>query len=248
MIEYSKRIIKKVFNQIGLDIIRISKSGKHSLLGLRGLNIRTIVDVGANTGQFARYISTFFPEAHVYCFEPLPDPYKELHDWAVRQKSDRVTAVNLALGDQEGTLEMFWHVGHSPSSSFLHATDVCKTLYPATQKQVLTQVNLTTLDKWLKGLHTPPAPDILIKLDVQGYEHKVILGGQETFSVAQACILEVSLDHLYDDQATFEDISSLLYDLGYRYIGNLSQHYAKDGHVIYVDAVFVKDSVNSISW
>jgi len=32
----------------------------------------------------------------------------------------------------------------------------------------------------------------------------------------------------------------MLYDLGYKYAGNLNQIYAEDGHVIYADAVFVK--------
>ena len=58
--------------------------------------------------------------------------------------------------------------------------------------------------------------------------------------MASACILEVNLDNLYDKQATFNDITLLLYDLGYRYAGNLDQVCANDGHVIYIDAVFVK--------
>ena len=127
MISFSKRIIKKAFNQIGLDIVRISKSPKQSLLGLRNLPIKTIIDAGANTGQFAKYISTLFPEAHVYCFEPLPDPYKELNQWAEGQKSEKVIAFNFALGDQETSLEMFCHVEHSPSSSFLASFHTGKT-------------------------------------------------------------------------------------------------------------------------
>ena len=50
MINFLKQIVKKVFNVIGLDIIRLSKSSVHSLLGLRNLPIKTIIDVGANTG------------------------------------------------------------------------------------------------------------------------------------------------------------------------------------------------------
>ena len=32
----------------------------------------------------------------------------------------------------------------------------------------------------------------------------------------------------------------LLDDLGFNYAGNLDQNYDKDGHVIFLDAVFVK--------
>ncbi len=81
---------------------------------------------------------------------------------------------------------------------------------------------------------------LLENRDVQGYENRVIKGGTETLQKARACILEVCLDQLYEKQATFEDIVILLFDLGFRYVGNLEQTYADDGHVIYVDSVFTK--------
>jgi FkbM family methyltransferase len=223
-----------------LDIVRVSKCQLHSLLGIRNLPIKTIIDVGANKGQFARYISTLFPEAYIYCFEPLPEPYKELNKWAEKQRNVKVKTFNLALGDSEEVLRMFSHIEHRTSSSFLRTTKICENLYPFTQKQLSIPVRLTTLDNWIKKLPNPPALEILIKLDVQGYEDRVIKGGQEIFSMAKACILEVCLDQLYEGQATFKDISLLLYDLGYYYAGNLNQNYADDGHVISIDAVFMK--------
>jgi len=239
MIKFSKQLIKKAFNEFGLDIVRMSKSPTHSLLGSKNSPIRTIIDVGANKGQFARYISTLLPEAHILCLEPLLEPFKELKKWA-EKRDGKVTAFNVPLGDTEGTLEMFSHIEHSPSSSFLRTTQICESLYPFTQKQASIPVKLTTLDKWIKSLPNPPAPEILIKLDVQGYEDRVIRGGQETFSVAKACILEVCLDQLYEEQATFKDVLLLLDNLGYHYAGNLKQTYTDDGHVVYIDAVFVK--------
>jgi len=241
MISFTKRLIKKVFNLVGIDIVRISKSSpKYSLLGLRNLPIKTIIDIGANKGQFARGMLNVFPEAQIYCFEPLPEPFKELSQWAEGQRNGKVTIFNLALGDMEETSEMFSHIEHNPSSSFLKTTKLCERFYPFTQKQTSIPVKLTSLDNWIKSLPNPLTPEILIKCDVQGYEDRVIRGGMETFSNAKACILEVNLDQLYENQATFKDISLLLYELGYYYAGNLEQIYTDDGHVIYIDAVFVK--------
>ena len=127
---------------------------------------------------------------------------------------------------------MIYHSEHSPSSSLLRTTKTCEKLYPFTKNQIPIQVKLTTIDNVVADLSTPLLSDVLIKLDVQGYEDRVIKGGYKTVSKAKACILEVCLDHLYEDQATFKDISSLLYDLGYHYIGNLSQCYDDDGHII----------------
>jgi FkbM family methyltransferase len=232
-----KRLVKRAFNSVGVDIVRMQRSPRISLLGLRHYPFRSIIDIGANRGQFARYISTLFPDAHIYCFEPLPGAFRELSKWA---KNEKVTAVNFALGDREGTFELSEHIDHSLSSSFLRTTKLCETLYPITKRKKSIQVNITTLDKWIESLATPLIPEILIKLDVQGYEDRVLQGGRKTFNIAKACILEICLDKLYQDQATFKDIFFLLNDLGYHYAGNLAQHYADNGHIIYIDTIFEK--------
>ncbi|HSW36366.1 MAG TPA: FkbM family methyltransferase [Candidatus Limnocylindrales bacterium] len=232
------RLIKKTLNQIGLDVIRLSKIPTHTFLGLRHLPIKTVIDVGANEGQFAKMISNIFPKAHIYCFEPIPVAYAKLNKWA--EQRGGVTIFNVALGESEGEADMLIHPAHSPSSSLLETTEICETIYPFTKQQVKTKVKLTTLDKALFQHVNSLAPDILVKLDVQGYEDRVIKGGEETFKTAKACILEVCLDQLYENQATFKDILSLLYKLGYQYSGNLDQAYADDGHTIFIDAVFSK--------
>lgn len=231
--------MKRTLNSIGFDIVRMPRSPRHSLLGLRHLPVRSIIDVGANRGQFARRISAIFPEAHIYCFEPLPEPFEELKQWADCQQG-KVTVFNMGLGDGEGTVRMFYHLNHSPSSSLLRSTNICEMHYPFTKKQIPVSVTLAPLDKLLEVPYISLLPDIVIKLDVQGYEDRVIRGGIETFRKAKACVLEVCLDPLYEEQATFKNIFILLDELGYRYAGNLDQVYAADGHVIYLDAVFMK--------
>lgn len=235
----TRQLIKKMFNLVGLDILKLSKSPRHALLGLKKLSIETIIDVGANRGQFAREISKFFPNSVLYCFEPLSTPFQELKSWA-DQQNGRVTVFNVALGDSEGVVDMMEHLDHDTSSSLLQTTDVCTTVYPFTERQSSVPVGLTSLDKAVANLAEPLTREILIKLDVQGYEDRVIKGGTEVFRQAKACIIEVSFCKLYETQAAFKDILLLLYELGYGYTGNLDQSYADNGHVIYIDAVFVK--------
>ena len=95
-----------------------------------------------------------------------------------------------------------------------------------------------TLDQAVAAEHIPLTPDILIKIDVQGYEDRVIKGGAKTFTQATACILEVSIEHLYENQPSFGDLLIMLGDLGFDYAGNLFQSYTADGDVIQFDAVF----------
>jgi FkbM family methyltransferase len=235
-----KQLIKKAFRAVGLEVMYLSRTPEHTLLGLRHLPVRSIIDVGANSGQFARKIAPVFPEARIYTFEPLSEPFQELERWADAQPPGQVTAFNVALGDTEGTVEILHCVDASPSSSLLESTAVQRTLYPFTANQVRIPVTLKTLDHFLEDGSIHLVPDLLIKLDVQGYEDRVIRGGQATFRQARACVLEVGLDPLYERQADFQELLLLLSELGFRYAGNLDQVYARDGHVVYIDALFVK--------
>ena len=221
--------------------MRLPNSPAYTLLGLRSCSVRTVIDVGANCGQFAHYIRGIFPQARIYCFEPLPGPFQELSSWAEQQGQGEVTAFNFALGNRAGMTEMFFHVDHSPSSSLLESTDLNAREFPQTKRKEKVFVKLAILDDVYHELTAELEDDILIKLDVQGYEDRVIRGGKNIFERAKCCIVEVSLDSLYFSQANFKDICLMLDDLQFRYAGNLAQTYANDGRVIFFDAVFVKN-------
>lgn len=232
--------IKKAFHLFGVDIIRLKNSPRETLLGLQQKQFCTVIDCGANEGQFARWISGFFPESRLYCFEPLQEPYKKLEEWAATQNG-RVRCFQLALGDSEGQVEMQQHTQHSPSSSLLASTAHCHELYPQTRPKRSVVVQITTLDHALAGEIDRMPRDILLKLDVQGYEDRVLRGANRTLGQVSACILEVCLDPLYEGQADFFALSSLLYDRGFRYAGNLEQYYGDGGRVVYLDALFIKE-------
>ena len=222
-----------MLHRIGFDIIRVKNSPTQNLCGLKNIPIQTIIDIGANNGQFARQISRIFPQAIMYCFEPLHEPFKALESWALEQ-DERVKLFNVAIGDSEGTAEMFFHTKHSPSSSLLASTAINKKYYPFIKSQMPVRVKLTTLDNALSSFTRLMKPEILVKLDVQGYEDRVLRGGSKTLSMAAACILEVGIDNLYHDQAKYSGLLLLLDQMGFRYSGNLELVYPVDGHVIFL--------------
>jgi len=237
-----KKLVRAGLNRAGFDVVGLRHSPnrtRQTLLGLRSRPIRTVIDVGANTGQFSREVSGLLPSAKFYCFEPLPDPFAALSAWAETQLG-RVLPFNLAIGEREGATEMFLHEDHTPSSSLLATTRLAEQYYPFKKRQKRVSVMQTTLDAALAEVHDKLLPEILIKLDVQGYEDRVIAGGIRTFARASACIMEISLDTLYEGQAGFRHLLTMLDDMGYRYGGNLNQAYGEDGHCIFLDAVFLK--------
>ena len=236
-------MVRAVFSLADVDIIKQHNNPKSTLLGLRSRPIHTVIDVGANVGQFAKYICEFYKDARVYCFEPVPEPFAALEKWADTQNG-RGIPFNLAIGDSEGGTEMFLHEEHVTSSSMLATTGLTEQCYPFTKGQKRIPIRQATLDSALGDVMSGLNPEILIKLDVQGYENRVIAGGKQIFAMATVCILEINLDTLYEGQAEFKELLVMLDDLGYRYIGNFDQLYGKDGHCIYIDAVFLKKDVS----
>jgi FkbM family methyltransferase len=206
------------------------------------MNIRTVIDIGANVGQFARYIRALLPEANMICFEPLPAPFAELDRWAESLGDSRVQAVNLALGDHDASIDMFEHLDLSPSSSLLRATPVHHAHYPLSRRDSRVTVQMTTLDTYLAETVASLEPEILVKLDVQGYEDRVIRGASRTLKAARACISEIDFDRLFEEQCMFKEVWELLSGYGFSYVGNLEQVHAVDGHAIFADAVFVKST------
>lgn len=160
-----KGLVKACFHIVGLEVTRAKNSPAITWLGLRSIGLRTIIDVGANTGQFARVASKHFPNAEMFCFEPLTGPFQELERWASSQ-SGRVHTFNCALAEASGERAFHLHSEHSTSSSFLENTLLNERYYPFTRKQEGVIVAVKTLDEalsdHLEGMETP----ILLKLDV----------------------------------------------------------------------------------
>ena len=229
-----KNFIRKAFNLIGLDIRKAKRDQK--TVWLESFDIRTVIDVGANIGQFAIDVHRLFPDAAIYSFEPLPEPYNEL---LVNTKSfPKFNPYNFALGDYEGTTEMYSNE-FSQSSSMLEMADSHKQAFPHTKNTTSITVNIQTLDLIASKLELDT--DILLKIDVQGSEKQVLDGAKETLKKVKIIIIETSYISLYKDQPLFGDVHNYLADLGFRFHGNLGQLiHPVEGSVLQGDSIFIK--------
>ena len=238
---FIKSLTKSILNRMGIGIHRFNVSPKNTFLGLRTIPFGTVIDVGANRGQFVREASKKFPYASFYCFEPLPEPFKELSSWAERQNKE-VNCYNVALAEEEGESKFYFHEEHSPSSSFLLATDTCHKLFPQTKAEKQISVRVSTLDKEIGPNIKNLKGEIMLKIDVQGLEDRVLRGGASVvLPNCRAVMLEVCLAGLYADQADFSSLVYLMRENGLFYAGNYQQAYGDDGRVLYVDAIFIRD-------
>jgi FkbM family methyltransferase len=203
---------------------------------LRAFPIRTVIDVGANAGQFALAAHEVYPDATVHSFEPLPDVHRLL---AGRTASiPQIRTFNLALGEAVGVLR-FARNEYTPSSSALPMTEAHRQAFPFTRQTSEVEVRVERLDDVLAGQAV--TDDVLVKIDVQGFEDRVLRGGEATIRRARLVLVETSFAVLYEGQARHREVCRLLEDWGFEYRGALDQLVSPaTGEVLSADNIFVR--------
>ena len=237
--------LRQIFNGFlrcfGYQIKAVQQLPQESLLGItKRYNIRTILDAGANEGQFALWSRKFFPKASIYSFEPVESTFKKLQ--LIAKDSHRWDVFQIALSDSCEDRQIFHHINHPSSSSLHESTAVELALFPETEEKSLEHVSCITLDHWLHKFNNLIKEDILLKLDVQGHETCVLKGAKDVLAMTSVVITEVIVGSLYREQARFADIVYLLSESGFQFQGVLEHGFDQGGSVISLDAVFIKDS------
>lgn len=236
----AKALVNRVVRPWGMELayshLVVRPETRHDWL--KNLRIRTVLDVGANTGQFATKIRELIPGAFIYSFEPLGDAHASL--LSEMGGDPAFKAFNFALGDEE-TKTVIHRSSFSPSSSLLPMLELHSAAWPHTAESGTEKIEVRRLD----ALDLSPEPNLLVKIDVQGFEDRVIAGGRATISQAACVVTEVSFQKLYDGQPLFDDIYRTLRALGFEYWGNWDQLLdPRDGRPLQADAIFVNpDSV-----
>lgn len=231
-------ISKKIINFLGFNITRYNKvvdSKKYDWL--RNFRINTIIDIGANIGSYSQFIHTIFQGATIYAFEPLKDCYDLLN-----KKKEIITNLNtfnIALGDRKET-NYIYRSSFTPSSSILQMSEKHTKAFPHTKESVKQQIEIDTLDNVLNKVDL--VNDILIKIDVQGFEKNVLIGAQNILKLAKIIIIELSFVELYQGMSKFDEIYDMLKDVGFKYFGSWGQlNDPTDGKPLQQDAIFIKE-------
>jgi len=199
-----------------------------------GLAGKTVLDVGAHIGEFAQRIRTMLPNAELVCFEPLEEPFTKLTERFRGQPNFR--AIRCALGEKAGQHEIH-HNEYAPSSSLLPMAELHKKSFPFAVKEQTEMIEVRRLSDVARELNLPDP--LLLKLDVQGFEDKVIAGGEDVVARAKIIIIEVSFQTLYEGGPLFDDLYRLLRDHGLTYNGNFEQLSSpRDGRILQADAIF----------
>lgn len=234
-------IIKRGFHAVGLEVQRLRTANTDDAIFanlLQAVHPAAILDVGANTGQFAKKTRTLGYRGTIVSFEALPAVHAQLSRNA-QGDPKWIIAPCAALGSGNGTAEMNV-AGNSQSSSLLamrarHSDIVPESAYVGTNK-----VDIMRLDDACAGL-LPANGDLYLKIDTQGYEREVLLGAGGVMNRVAAIQLELSLVQLYEGSPTLAKMVAFVETLGFEMF-NIAPVF-KDpasGRLLQADGFFVR--------
>lgn len=236
--------IRRLVRRSGWDVVRYCPSAplpKQScwptLLGAANLPIHTVLDIGAKDGDTARIFRHYFPAAALHCFEPHPQSFAALAAWASQQRP-AVYCYPCALGDQSGVADLYVSGSRLAVASLLPPQPI-RLAEPAFAAELTTlPVPVRRLDEVTAELEL--ADELLVKIDAEGFDKQVILGGMAVLRRAAACIVEVHVWERYGVQPSLREIMDLLALADLSYAGTLRQGQQVTGAVSYIDALFIK--------
>lgn len=213
-----------------------SRTSYAMVLGLsrQGVVPRTVIDAGANKGQFAVAIRNLARPERIYAFEPLPEVGNELAERCAAYPE--ITVHRVALGETSG--EAALHVNaHTQSSSFLPLGSRHLAVFPKAQQLREVVVPVARLDSLLEPdeLISP----VLLKVDTQGYEEQVLAGASGLHDRLDYVVLETSFTPLYEGERPFRELLTVMEDMSFRFlrpVGALRD--PRTGEYLQMDALF----------
>jgi FkbM family methyltransferase len=170
-----------------------------------------VLDVGANTGQFAlRLRQAVRFGGRIESFEPTPAVFPSVA--ALAAGDDRWSTHCCALGAEDGERELHlfdsseWNSFHAPDEDHLRAAG-----------RALTTMGTTLVPvRRLDGLWSDlvrPDDVVLLKSDTQGHELDVLTGAGARLSSVTVVVLEASVTTFYQSEptlaATLEELAAL---------------------------------------
>lgn len=233
--EYAKVALRASLHRRNLDLVR-NPFPVRIATALRWLGADTVMDIGANIGQYGFALRASGFDGRLISCEPLPDAYRHL---ARRAAGDAGwTALHTAAGAESGTSTINV-AANSYSSSLLPMTAAHRNAAPGSEFVASVPVPVTTVQQLVADHGLDPARTML-KIDTQGFESQVLDGAGDLLPSFAAVQMELSFVPLYTGQQLFDQLVARMAGAGFEMFC-LDAGFAdpRTGRMLQCDGVFV---------
>lgn len=201
------------------------------------LNITTVIDVGANEGQYARFLrNEVYFEGVILSFEPG----KELFD-IIRERSASDPdwhCFSMALGEENKTENInimarsqFNSLLSPKGEGFFQDENTVVDSY---------QITVSTLDDFWPVLEKEhDLSSVYLKLDTQGYDFKVLKGSKKILPHIKALQSEMSIIPIYQEMPGYKEVTDFLTDNNFAHSGMYPVSHDANMRMIEFDGIFV---------
>ena len=173
--------------------------------------IGTVIDVGANIGQFGESLRADGYRGRIVSFEPTQSAFEIL---ARRAAADgNWQAHHCGLGAASGTATL--HASKlSVFNSILDLSDVARLHDDRMTVDHTEEVPIYTLDQ-VAAPFLGGGQDLQLKIDTQGYERQVMEGARQTILQAAGILMELPVIHTYQGEWHFHEALKYMFDAGF---------------------------------
>jgi len=217
----------------GYEIVRTP-----SLRGfLQSRHVDTVIDVGANIGQFASNLRRSGYDGQIISFEPIGSVFDQLSKRFANDKLWR--GFQLALGNKACSDVI--NVSKNPVYSSLKAqTNLAHGFDPNARYVRSETIKIARLDDIFSTLG---GNVVFLKVDTQGFERQVLEGSENSLQSIVGIQLELPIEHLYENTWEFHESIEFMKSLGFTLSQirpiNVLQHDPMS--IMEVDCIFSRD-------
>lgn len=169
---------------------------------------KCFLDIGGHRGLFSGLFCAANPQNRAFCFEPSPALAKSARALATLNGfSDRFHVLERAAGAQSGRSTMLV----DPVGGFVQVERFANTMWGEPRE---IRLEIESVDDFCRNQKVSPE---LLKIDVEGYEHEVLLGAAQTLARLRPWVfLELHLHYLEARGIAVSETLGLLTEQNYR--------------------------------